>query len=183
VDLTLSFDGTAKPSQEKCRGILPIREKRDYSPRYGSSVPAQEEIDRTGAAMAWLCRCDREDLLPQLRKFEPSLNRAPQDSGPIRTKATSGNYEHATPSHSARSRDKNGERSVGFGLRHPVQIKACFDLVQTALQPLGICAIDACKAIERWWRGSRITTGSPSSRFRKLWCRTLARHITRLPVA
>jgi len=72
---------------------------------------------------------------------------------------------------------------VGFGLRHPVQIKACFDLVQTAFQPLGICAIDAGKAIERRRKGRRTTRRSLCSGLRELWRRTGAWHITGFPVA
>ena len=39
-----------------------------------------------------------------------------------------------------------------LGLGQSVQIEACIDLVQTTLQPLGICAVDPGKTVER--RGS-----------------------------
>ena len=36
-----------------------------------------------------------------------------------------------------------------LGLGHSVQIETCFDLVQPTLQPLGICAVDPGKTVER----------------------------------
>ena len=37
---------------------------------------------------------------------------------------------------------------MSLGLGHSVQIETCLDLVQAALQPLGICAVDPGKAIK-----------------------------------
>jgi hypothetical protein len=51
------------------------------------------------------------------------------------------------------SGDKDGERAMRLGLRHPVQIQSCLDLVKTAFEPLGVGAIDPDEAIERrGWR-------------------------------
>ena len=36
-----------------------------------------------------------------------------------------------------------------LGLGHSVQIEACLDPVQTALQPFGVGAVDPGKAVER----------------------------------
>ena len=53
------------------------------------------------------------------------------------------------------SRDKGGECSMSLGLRHSMQIESCLDCVQTALQPLGVGAVDPGEAIERRWRSNR----------------------------
>ena len=43
---------------------------------------------------------------------------------------------------------KAAECPMRLGLRHSVQIETCLDLVQTTLQPLSICPIDAGETIK-----------------------------------
>jgi len=97
--------------------------------------------------------CDGQDPPPQLRLFQPSRHRFLENPGPARTQSSSRDDEHAAPSGIVGSRDKSGERVMRLGLRHPVQIQSCLDLAKTALEPLGIGAIDPGEAIERRsWR-------------------------------
>jgi hypothetical protein len=45
--------------------------------------------------------------------------------------------------------DEGREGAMRLGLGHPMEIKACLDPVQTALQPFGIGTVDPGKLIER----------------------------------
>ena len=129
------------------------RRKRGRLSGFGSPGPAQEDVGSAGASVPRLGWCDGEDPPPQLPLFQPSRNRSLEDPGPARTQSSSRDDEHAAPSGTVGSRDKSGERAMRHGLRHPVQIQSCLDLAKTALEPLGIGAIDPGEAIERCsWR-------------------------------
>jgi|SRR5690242_4291807 hypothetical protein len=92
---------------------------------------------------------DRENLPPQLGFFEPSRNRALENSRAALAETSPGDDEHAAPSRIARPRNERGQSPVRVGLRHSVQIKACFDFLQTTLQPFRAGAVDSGKAVER----------------------------------
>jgi hypothetical protein len=102
--------------------------------------------------MVWLGRCNRENMPTQLGFFQPPRNRAFEHPWATRAESPSGDDEDAAPSSIARCSDKGDKFSMCLGLGHSVQIEACFDFVQTTLQPLGICAVDPGKTVER--RGS-----------------------------
>jgi hypothetical protein len=92
---------------------------------------------------------DRENLPPQLRLFEPARNRALENPRPALAETSPGDDKHAAPSRIAALRDECGQSPVRVGLPHSVQIKACFDFVQTPLQSFCIGAVDSGKAVER----------------------------------
>jgi hypothetical protein len=92
---------------------------------------------------------NRENMPPQLRFFQPPRHRALEHPGPAWAEPPSGDDEYAAPSGIAGCSDKGGKFPVCLGLGHSVQIEACFDLVQTALQPLGICPVDPGKTVQR----------------------------------
>jgi hypothetical protein len=62
-----------------------------------------------------------------------------------------------------------------LGLRHSMQIESCLDFVQTALQPLGVGAVDSREAIERrcrpQWAGSGVLNSGRAGigRRSRLW--------------
>jgi len=115
--------------------------------RFGSPGPAQEDVGSARTSVTRLGWRDVEDPPPQLRFFQPSRNRSLEDPGPARTQSSSGDDKHAAPSGIVGSRDKGGERAMRLGLCHPVQIQRCFDLAKTALESLGIGAIDPGEAV------------------------------------
>jgi len=129
------------------------RGKRGRLSRFGSPGPAQEDVGSAGASVPRLGWCDGEDPVPQLRLFQPSRNRFLEDPGPARTQSSSRDDKHTAPSGIVRGGDKSGERAMRLDLRHPVQIQSSLDLAKTALEPLGIGAVDPGEAIQRRnWR-------------------------------
>lgn len=102
-------------------------------------------------------RCDRKDLPAQLRLFQPSRKRAPEDPRPTRTQSASRDDEHTAPSCRVRDCDEGRQRPVRLGLCHSVQVESRLDFVQTALEPLSIGAVypgEAIKWRERWRQAS-----------------------------
>lgn len=98
--------------------------------------------------MVWLGRCNRENMPTQLGFFQPPRNRAFEHPWPARAESPSGDDEYAAPSSIARCPDKGDKFSMCLGLGQTVQIEARFDLVQTTLQPFGICAVDPGRLVE-----------------------------------
>jgi hypothetical protein len=129
------------------RDFSGYRAKRAVPSRL-SPVSAQQQVGRAGTSMVRLGWCNRENMPPQLRFFQPPRNRALEHSRPAWAESPTGDDEYTAPSSIARCRDKGGEFPMRLGLGQSVQIEACFDLVQTALQPLGICAVDPGKTVE-----------------------------------
>src|SRR5438270_8941547 len=115
----------------------------------------------------WLGLSDRENLPPQLGFFEPARNRALENPRLALAETSPGDDEHAAPSRVVRLRDEGGEGPVCIGLRHSVQIEACFDFVQTTLQPFRVGAVDSGKVIERRHarRGCNALLNSGRNRF------------------
>src|SRR6266481_2598194 len=99
--------------------------------------PAQQQVERARASIPRLRRRHRKDVPPQPRLFEPPRYRSLEDPRPGRTEAASGDDQNTAPSGIARPMNKSGERAMGLGLGHSVQIEPAFDRVETALQPLG----------------------------------------------
>ena len=91
-------------------------------------------------------------MLPQLRLLQPPRNGAFEDARAVGTKAPSGDDEHTAVAGIAGVADESSECPMSLGLRHAVQIETCLDLVQTTLQPLSICPIDAGETIKSQWR-------------------------------
>jgi hypothetical protein len=94
-----------------------------------------------------LGRRDREDVPPQLRFLQPARNRTLEDARPALAEPAPSDDEHATPSYGPRGRDESKEGPMRLGLGHSVKIEACLDLVQTALQPFGVGAVNPGKTI------------------------------------
>lgn len=112
-----------------------------------------------------------KDQSPQLWLFEPPRKRPFEDPRPAGTQPPSGDDEQAAPSGLVGSRDKGGQCSMGLGLRHSMQIESCLDFVQTALQPLGVGAVDPGEAIEARWRPCQGLARVRSSGRSRIRCR------------
>src|SRR5271169_1907925 len=114
-----------------------------------SSLPAQQQVDGTGAAVAGLGRCNRKNSPAQPGRFEPARHRALEHARTIRTEPAPGDDQHAAPPLPVRSPDKVDEFPMGFGLGHTVEIETRVDRVEAALQPLGVGSVDTRKSVER----------------------------------
>ena len=100
-------------------------------------MPAQQQVKCASASITRLRWRDRQYVPPQPRLFEPPRHRQLEDPRPGRTEAPSGDDKNAAPAGITRIMNKSGERAMGLGLGHSVQIEPAFDRVETALQPFG----------------------------------------------
>lgn len=130
------------------------RVKCDYWSRFASAA-AKQQIGGPGTPVLRLRRRDREDVPPQLRFLQPARNRTLEDARPALPEPPPSDDEYATPSDGPRACDEGKKGPMRLGLGHSVKIKACLDLVQTALQPFGVGTVNPGKAIERWQRHMR----------------------------
>jgi hypothetical protein len=95
-------------------------------------VPAQQQVGCARTTVARLGGCPREDMTSQLGLFQPTRNQALEDPRPVWAKSSPGNDENASAARITRRPEEGGKLPMRFGLRHSMQVKTCFDIVQTA---------------------------------------------------